>query len=72
MSDYSFDVSLLRGQLASQIVYGDDEHAMFIIAQVVCEMELPDLATNIDCCDYDAEVVVNNLRDLAARIEGLG
>lgn len=69
MSDYYTDVSISRGDVSGMICDGDEEHAMWILADVSSRMEPTVLHSAIDYIDADPREVAKFFRDLADLID---
>lgn len=69
MSDYNFDVDVLRGQMAN-VLAGNEEQFMFVLTNALSQVAADDVIEVGELGDEaDAELVVHNLRLIANAIE---
>lgn len=68
MSDFYVSVDMLRGQV-SDMLYEDQEHLMWVLADLAARCDASELHEHIDGIDSDAAEVAQFFRDLAELIE---
>jgi len=68
MSDFYTSVDILRGQV-SEMLCDNEEHAMWVLADVASRIEATMLHEHIDIIDADASEVAQFFRDMAELIE---
>ncbi|MBF9049910.1 hypothetical protein GTA62_12940 [Roseobacter sp. HKCCD9010] len=75
MSDFQFNADVLRGQMAEALLYADEDHTMWVVAEFA-ERADPKSVENLAACfqphEHDRSEVVAFLRNLADLIEAEG
>lgn len=69
MSDFYTSVDMLRGHVSDMICEGEEEHAMWVLADIASRKDASDLHDFIDNIEADPKEVGQFFHDLAGLID---